>query len=103
MLWWIACSTVCDISLNAGMHEVEQLRVAAQLADFQFQGLLDRRSRVGQSVAESIHNFNHDLGDGRILGAALVRHELTVDGLFSRDSVTHPISSGEDGVGDVPD
>jgi hypothetical protein len=37
------------------MHEVEQLRVAAQLADFQFQGLLDHRSRVGQSVAESIH------------------------------------------------
>jgi len=32
----------CDVSLNAGMHEVEQLRVAAQLADFQFQCLLDR-------------------------------------------------------------
>jgi hypothetical protein len=69
-----------DMSLNAGMHKVEHLRVASQLTDFQFQRLLDRRSRVGQSVAEPIHHFNHDLGDGRIVGAASARHELTVDG-----------------------
>jgi hypothetical protein len=53
------------------------------------------------AVAEPIHNFNHDLVDGRIVEAASVRHGLTLDGLFSRDSVTRPISSAGDGVGDV--